>query len=97
MVVPGGWPRRGLPPLVTLLVDVFRKGWQYLDKTLFTSPPSIDPTIAGARPAILATIYLLVNALIDPTSRMGTMAVLGVILVGVPVYYVTVGRKSVGP
>jgi amino acid transporter len=44
---------------------------------------------------ILATIYLLVNALIDPTSRYGTMAVLGVILVGVPVYYVTVGRSSV--
>jgi len=43
---------------------------------------------------ILATIYLLVNALIDPSSRMGTMAVLGVILVGVPVYYVTVGRAK---
>ena len=41
---------------------------------------------------ILGTIYLLVNALIDPTSRNGTMAVLGVILVGIPVYYITVGR-----
>jgi phosphate transport system permease protein len=48
----------GFVTLVTLLVDVFRKGWQYVDKTLFTSPPSIDPAIAGARPAILATIYL---------------------------------------
>jgi phosphate transport system permease protein len=44
--------------LATLLVDVFRKGWRYLDTTLLTQPPSIDPTIAGARPAILATIYL---------------------------------------
>jgi phosphate transport system permease protein len=44
--------------LVTLLVDVFRKGWPYITKTLFTNPPSIDPAIAGARPAILATIYM---------------------------------------
>jgi phosphate transport system permease protein len=48
----------GFVTLVTLLVDVFRKGWAYLDTTLFASPPSIDPTIAGARPAILATIYM---------------------------------------
>ena len=48
----------GFVTLVTLLVDVVRTGWAYVDKTLFTSPPSIDPAIAGARPAILATIYL---------------------------------------
>jgi basic amino acid/polyamine antiporter, APA family len=42
---------------------------------------------------IFATIYLLVNALIDPSSRMGTLAVLGVIVVGIPVYYLTVGRR----
>jgi phosphate transport system permease protein len=48
----------GFATLATLLVDVFRKGWAYLDQTFFTQPPSIDPAIAGARPAILATIYL---------------------------------------
>ena len=48
----------GFATLVTLLVDVFRKGWPYIDKTLFTNPPSIDPAIAGAKPAILATIFL---------------------------------------
>jgi phosphate transport system permease protein len=48
----------GLTTLIVLLVDVFRKGWAYVDKTLFTAPPSIDPAIAGARPAILATIYI---------------------------------------
>ena len=48
----------GFVTLVTLLIDVFRAGWSYVDKTLFTAPPSIDPAIAGARPAILATIYL---------------------------------------
>ena len=48
----------GFVTLITLLIDVFRAGWSYVDKTLFTAPPSIDPAIAGARPAILATIYL---------------------------------------
>jgi phosphate transport system permease protein len=48
----------GFATLVTLLFDVFRKGIPALSLTLFTDPPSIDPAIAGARPAILATIYL---------------------------------------
>jgi phosphate transport system permease protein len=48
----------GFATLATLLVDIVRKGWSYLDTTLFTQPPSIDPVLAGAKPAILATIYL---------------------------------------
>jgi amino acid transporter len=43
---------------------------------------------------ILATLFLLGNAIIDPTSRWPTLAVLGVILVGIPVYYLTVGRRA---
>jgi amino acid transporter len=43
---------------------------------------------------ILSTIYLLANALIDPASRWPTAAVLGTILVGIPVYYLTVGRRG---
>ena len=39
----------GFVTLVTLLVDVVRTGWSYLDKTLFASPPSIDPAIAARR------------------------------------------------
>ena len=42
---------------------------------------------------ILATIFLLVNALIDESSRWGTIGVLGGILLGIPVYYLTVGRR----
>ncbi len=42
---------------------------------------------------ILSTIYLLANALIDPESRWATAAVLGTIIVGIPVYYLTVGRR----
>ena len=48
----------GLLVLIVLLVDVFVDGLGYLDGTLLTNPPSTDPQIAGARPAILATIYL---------------------------------------
>jgi amino acid transporter len=41
-----------------------------------------------------ATLFLLVNALVDPGQRWGTIGVLGVIALGIPVYYVTVGRRS---
>jgi basic amino acid/polyamine antiporter, APA family len=43
---------------------------------------------------VLATIFLLVNAIVDPLSRWATLAVLGVILAGVPVYYLTVGKRG---
>lgn len=43
---------------------------------------------------VLATLYLLVNALIDPSSRWATLAIFGVILAGIPVYYATVGRSA---
>lgn len=43
---------------------------------------------------ILATCFLLGNAILDPTSRWPTLAVLGIILLGVPVYYLTVGRRA---
>ncbi len=41
-----------------------------------------------------AVLFLLVNALMDPGQRWPTMGVLGVILAGIPVYYVTVGRSA---
>jgi basic amino acid/polyamine antiporter, APA family len=43
---------------------------------------------------VLATVYLLINALIDPSSRWPTLAIFGVILAGIPVYYATVGRSA---
>jgi phosphate transport system permease protein len=48
----------GFVTLAVLLVDVVADGIGYVDGTMLTEPPSIDPDIAGARPAILATIYL---------------------------------------
>ncbi|MEO8193373.1 MAG: amino acid permease [Gemmatimonadales bacterium] len=42
---------------------------------------------------IVSTVLLLLNAVIDPSSRWPTLGVLGGIVLGVPVYYMTVGRK----
>ena len=42
---------------------------------------------------IVATIYLLGNALLDPGSRVATMSVFGAILLGIPVYYLTGGSR----
>jgi basic amino acid/polyamine antiporter, APA family len=44
---------------------------------------------------IVATILLLGNAIIDPSSRIPTLAVLGVILLGIPVYYATRSRSGI--
>jgi phosphate transport system permease protein len=48
----------GIGTLAALLIQVLVKGWRYVDAVLFFEPPSADPAIAGAEPAILATIYL---------------------------------------
>jgi phosphate transport system permease protein len=48
----------GIFTLGALLLTVVLKGYKYLDLVLLFEPPSADPQIAGARPAILATIYL---------------------------------------
>ena len=43
---------------------------------------------------VAATLYLLVNGLLDPAGRWATAGTLGVVLAGVPVYYLTVGRRG---
>jgi phosphate transport system permease protein len=48
----------GIVTLGALLVQVFVKGWSNVDAVLLFEPPSAEPHLAGARPAILATIYL---------------------------------------
>jgi phosphate transport system permease protein len=50
--------------LGVLLVDVFRKGIEFVDPTLLTEPNSSDPNQAGAGPAIRATIYMMVILLV---------------------------------
>jgi basic amino acid/polyamine antiporter, APA family len=43
---------------------------------------------------VLAIIYLLVNQLLDPGARVPTLAVFGIILAGVPLYYLSVGKTD---
>jgi len=44
---------------------------------------------------IVATILLLGNAIVDPTSRIATLAVLSVILLGIPIFFLTkTGRAA---
>jgi phosphate transport system permease protein len=48
----------GFVMLGALLIQVFSEGYKWVDAVLFFEPPSTDPLISGAEPAILATIYL---------------------------------------
>jgi phosphate transport system permease protein len=48
----------GFATLGALLVQVVAEGYKWVDAVLFLEPPSSDPQIAGAEPAILATIFL---------------------------------------
>ena len=43
---------------------------------------------------IAATILLLGNAILDPSSRVATLAVLGVILLGIPIFFLTKTRPA---
>jgi amino acid transporter len=45
---------------------------------------------------ILSVAYLLLNSLIDPTSRMWTFGIFAVLLAGIPVYLLTVGKEFRG-
>jgi phosphate transport system permease protein len=54
----------GFVLLGALLVDVIRKGVAYLDPIFFTEPNSTNPERAGAGPAILGTVYMMVLLLV---------------------------------
>jgi amino acid transporter len=43
---------------------------------------------------IVATILLLGNAILDPASRVATLAVMGVILLGIPIFFLTKTRRT---
>jgi APA family basic amino acid/polyamine antiporter len=43
---------------------------------------------------VASALYLLGNALVDSSSRGPTALTLGIVLLGIPVFYFTVGRRS---
>jgi len=75
--------------LAVASIFVFRRraGWQ---------PPFRTPGYPLV-PAlfIAATVYLLVNGVLDPSSRWATLFVMAITLLGIPLYYATVGRSAV--
>jgi hypothetical protein len=42
---------------------------------------------------IVSVAYLLVNALIDPSSRVSTFVIFAVLLAGIPVFHLTVAKR----
>jgi phosphate transport system permease protein len=48
----------GFALLGWLLIEIVATGVPYIDRALFFNDPSADPAIAGARPAILGTLYI---------------------------------------
>ena len=54
----------GFAVLAWLLISVVVEAWPQLGWQLLSASPSADPEIAGARPAILATIYMAVLLLL---------------------------------
>jgi amino acid transporter len=69
-------------------IFVFRRRGDY-DPPFKTPLYPLTPLLFCA-----AILYLLVNQLMDPGARMPTLAVFGVILAGIPLYYLTVSRSS---
>src|SRR3954463_1636415 len=69
-------------------IFVFRKQEGY-DPPFRTPLYPITPLLFCA-----AILYLLVNQLLDPAARIPTLIVFAVILAGIPLYYLTVGRAK---
>jgi APA family basic amino acid/polyamine antiporter len=71
-------------------IFVFRKREGY-DPPFKTPFYPVTPLLFCA-----AILYLLVNQLMDPDARIPTLVVFGIILAGVPLYYLTVSKNK-GP
>ena len=54
----------GFASLAALVFQVMADGLPFLDRALLANAPSSNPDVAGARPAILATIYLMLLLLV---------------------------------
>lgn len=50
----------GLIALTVLLFTIFRDGLPFLDPTLLSNGPSANPALAGARPAIIASVMIAI-------------------------------------
>lgn len=76
------------------LVDPVTAGHLETHKHVYA--PSVHTPLFPLTPVVFitATIFLLLNSLLDPSSTVPTLITLGVVVLGVPVYYATIGRTS---
>ncbi|HVT40905.1 MAG TPA: amino acid permease [Gemmatimonadaceae bacterium] len=78
-----------LPFYLLAVASVFRLRGRPGYNPSFRVP--LYPVVPGL--FILAVLFLLGNAIVQESSRVSTLVVLGVCAAGIPVYYVTVGRN----
>lgn len=77
------------------LVDPIEPG--HLESHPHAYSPSVHTPLFPVTPIIfiVSTVCLLANSLIDAESRIPTLITLGILVVGIPVYYGTIGRATV--
>lgn len=79
-----------LPFYALSVASIFR-----LRKTPGYAPSFRVPFYPWVPVLFLGSVLLLLgNAIADPSSRVSTLAVLGVVAAGIPIYYLTVGRPG---
>jgi amino acid transporter len=88
--------RKGLAPVLTSdsLVDPVEKG--HLETHPHVYDPPVRTPLYPLTPIVFiaSTVYILVNSLLDTESRTPTLITLGVLVLGVPLYYLTVARRN---
>ncbi len=83
----------GDKPLADSLIDPISPG--HLDTHPHVYSPPVHTPLYPITPAlfILSTFFLLLNSLLDESSRVPTVISLGVVLAGAPIYYAAFGKK----
>lgn len=58
--------------------------------------PSVHTPLYPLTPIIFvaSTLFLLANSLLDSDSRVPTIITLGILIIGAPIYFATIGRRS---